>query len=134
MTDPLDDLLARAAPDVPPDAAERVLARLDPVAVARQLAEGELEAAVRPALRASLALFLASALVVLAALARELHGAHGHGPHGQGGRHDLTIQVHHGEHGEHGELPPATDDALVLAGRALRDARRFAAPVPLEEK
>lgn len=115
MTDPLDQLLARVAPEPDDDAADRVLAGLRPELVAGALAAGELERAARGALWPSGLLALAGLLTLGGWAVVQAHqpGAHlaGHLQH---------VQRHH--------AGPDDDHLLVLAEASVRDARRLALP------
>jgi len=114
VTDPLDQLLARVAPEPDDGAADRVLSGLRPELVARALAAGELERVARRALWPSGLLALAGLLTLGGWAVVQAHGPGGL----------LAGHLHHAsKHHAAGE-----DHTLVLAGTSVRDARRLALP------
>lgn len=116
----LERLLASVRPEVPPDAAERVLAGLDPTRVAAALWWGEVERAARGALWLS-ALGALLGLVVLAAALLHGSGAHLHP------NRDPQAEPHPLGSGQ----PPLL---LAESSAAVREARRLADPFSREER
>jgi hypothetical protein len=114
VTDPLDRLLARVAPEPDDGAADRVLAGLRTELVAGALAAGELERAARRALWPSGLLALAGVLTLGGWAVVQAHRPGGH----------LAGHLHHAKQLH----APSEDHTLVLAGASVRDARRLALP------
>ena len=107
--DALEKLLARVAPEVPSDAAERVLARLDASTVAKRLNQGETERVARRAARWS-ALGLVLGLLAVGYSLHRTQGTH------------LAVHLHGNLSGA-----PCPQDAGPLA-MGVRDERLLADP------
>jgi hypothetical protein len=105
--DELDDFLRGVSPDIPADAADRVLGKLGPDTVHRCLFWAELDCTARLALVLSTLL----ALVGLALVVRTCHRAPAHAIHREG-----------------------PEPVFAEASGALREARRLAHPFTVEEK